>query len=222
MMKIIAIISQKGGAGKTTIAIHLATAAHLVGYEAAIFDLDPQATAETWGQWRDERPPEVVPAKGATLTRNLDRARAAGAGLIVLDTPGAAEGAALAAAEAADLILIPCRPRSFDLAAIRQTASLARSTGKPAFLVFNATTTRPGQIRADAREIAAGIGLEIAPPRLAERAAYHKATEEGRTAQEVEPNGKAAAEVTALWEWTCERINLLTRKSSNLKIGDRS
>lgn len=208
MMKIVAVISQKGGAGKTTIAVHLATAAHLAGYETAIFDLDPQATAETWGQWREDRPPEVISAKGATLARSLDRARSAGAGLIVLDTPGAAEGAALAAAEAADLILIPCRPRSFDLAAVRQTAALTRSTGRPTFLVFNATTPRVGQVRADAREVVAGIGLEIAPVRLAERAAFHKATEDGRTVQEIEPNGKAAAEIAALWEWTCERLNL--------------
>src|SRR4051812_28966247 len=114
-MKTVAVISQKGGAGKTTLAIHLAVSAQRAGLTSAIFDLDPQATAETWGQWRDEKPPEVVPAKAATLTRAIDKAEAAGVGVLVLDTPGAAEGAALAAAAAADLILIPCRARAFDL-----------------------------------------------------------------------------------------------------------
>ena len=219
-MHTIAIISQKGGAGKTTLAVHLAVAAYQAGYGAVIFDLDPQATAETWGQWRDEQPPEVVPAKAATLSRAVDKARAAGVGVLVLDTPGAAEGAALAAATAADLILIPCRPRSFDLAAVQQTAALARSTGKPMWLVFNATANR-GQVRADAREVAAGIGLAIAPVQMAERAAYHKATEAGQAAQEMEPDGKAAAEVAALWQWACQQISLPPCKLSKLPRSKR-
>lgn len=208
MMKTIAVISQKGGAGKTTLSVHLAVAAHLAGYGSAIFDLDPQATAEMWGGWRKDAPPEVIAAKAATLRRGLDKARGAGGEVILLDTPGAAAAEALSAAEAADLILIPCRPRSFDLGAIIQTAALARSTGKPAYLVFNATTTRPGPIRAEAREIADSLKLSVAPVRLAERAAFHKATEEGRTAQELEPAGKAAAEVAALWEWVCDRLSM--------------
>lgn len=210
LMKIIAIISQKGGAGKTTLAIHLAVSAQLAGYPAAIFDLDPQATAETWGQWRDEKPPEVVPAKAATLLRSVEKARAARGEMLVLDTPGAAEGAALAAATAADLILIPCRPRSFDLAAVRQTAAVARITGKPMWLVFNGTAPR-GEVRADARLVAAEIGLAVAPVRLAERAAFHRATEAGLAAQEMEPGGKAAAEVAALWHWVRGQVSLPSR-----------
>src|SRR4051794_22517848 len=175
-MRTVAVISQKGGAGKTTIAIHLAVAAQLAGLSAAIFDLDPQASAETWGQWREDRPPEVIPAKAATLSRAMAKAEQAGVEVLLLDTPGAAEGAALAAATVADLILIPCRPRALDLAAIRQTAALAGSAGKPMFLVFNATAPR-GLVRADAREVAEGIGLATAPVRLAERADFHKATE---------------------------------------------
>lgn len=220
-MHTIAIISQKGGAGKTTLAIHLAVAAQVAGYPAAIFDLDPQATAETWAQWRDERPPEVVPAKAATLPRAIDKAREAGAGVLVLDTPGAAEGAALTAATAADLILIPCRPRSFDLAAVRQTAAVARTTGKPMWLVFNGTAAR-GQVRADAREMAEAIGLAIAPVRLAERAAFHRATEVGQAAQEMEPDGKAAAEVAALWQWMCQQISLPKRQQAKVPRSKRT
>jgi chromosome partitioning protein len=205
----VAVISQKGGAGKTTLAIHLAVSAQASGLTAAIFDLDPQATAETWGQWREEKPPEVVPAKAATLARAMDKARES-IDVLLLDTPGAAEGAALAAAAAADLVLIPCRPRSFDLAAVRQTATLARSTGRPLWLVFNATGAR-GQVRADARDVAASIGLAVAPVRLAERADFHKATEAGLAAQELNPTGKAAEEAEALWVWASGLLNVSTR-----------
>jgi len=221
MMKTIAVISQKGGAGKTTLAVHLAVAAQQAGYGAAIFDLDPQATAEMWGQWRKDQPPEVIPAKPATLARTLDKAREAGVEVLVLDTPGAAEGASLAAANVADLILIPCRPRSFDLAAVQQTVTLARTTGRPMWLVFNGTAAR-GQVRLEAREIAAGIGLAIAPLQVTERAAFHHATEQGLTAQEVEPDSKAAAEVSALWQWVCGQVSLLSRKQKRMRTGKRT
>jgi chromosome partitioning protein len=217
MMKTISIISQKGGAGKTTLAVHIAVAAHLAGLEAAILDLDQQASAEAWGQWREDAPPEVLPAKGATLPRTLDKCRAAGAGLIVLDTPGTAEGAGRAPVDAADLILIPCRPAAFDLHAIQQSADLAR--GRLAFVVFNAVPPSARAIRADAREITERIGLPIAPVHLAERASYRRATEEGKTVQETEPGGKAAAEIAGLWDWICEQVNLPACKAGWKEAG---
>jgi chromosome partitioning protein len=207
-MKTIAIVSQKGGAGKTTLALHIATAATLAGYAAAVLDLDPQATAEAWGQWRDEQPPEVIAGKAPTLARSLEKAREAGAGLIVLDTPPANEGPARVAAEAADLILIPCRLSGFDLHAIQQTAGLAKATGRPAFVVFNTTPPTTKTIPVAAREIAEAIGLEIAPVHLAERRTFRRATDEGKTAQEIEPEGKAAQEVAALWLWIVKQLGL--------------
>ena len=217
MNKTIAVISQKGGAGKTTLAVHLAVAAKQAGYASAIFDLDPQASAEAWGGWRKDEPPEVAPAKAATLPRTLAKVAASGIEMLLLDTPGAAAAEAMAAAEAADLILIPCRPRALDLDAIRQTAALALAARRPAFLVFNASSTRPGPVRADALEVARALGVEVAPVRLAERAAYHRAMEDGRAAQEIEPHGKAALEIAALWDWTCDQLNVLPCKPANVE-----
>ena len=123
-MKAIAVVSQKGGAGKTTLALHIAVAAELAGLSAAILDMDPQGTAERWGEWRKEEPPAVVAAKTTTLARRLEQARAAEGDLVVIDTPPLAQAEAREAARAADLILIPCRPSAFDLDAIRITATL--------------------------------------------------------------------------------------------------
>jgi hypothetical protein len=87
-MKKIAIVSQKGEAGKTSLALHIATAADAAGYAAALIDMDPQATAETWAAWRnDEEHPAVVSAKAPTLARTLEKAEQLGAQLIVIDTP---------------------------------------------------------------------------------------------------------------------------------------
>ena len=213
MMKTIAIISQKGGAGKTTLATHLAGAATDAGYAAAILDLDPQASAEAWGQWREDRPPEVIPAKAPTLARTLDKAREAGAEVIVLDTPPATEGPARMAAQAADLILIPCRLSGFDLHAIQQTAELAKATGRPAFVVFNQTSPTTKTIPAAAREIVDAIGLQIAPVHLAQRRSFQRGTDEGRTAQEIEPGGQGSAGDRRLVGMDHQSTQLVTTRS---------
>src|SRR5215212_1378238 len=114
-MKTITILSQKGGAGKTTIALHLAVAAELDGQQTAIIDLDPQASATSWGDSRAAETPAVVSAQASRLTQVLEAARKAGATLAIIDTAPHSESAALAAARAADLILIPCRPAILDL-----------------------------------------------------------------------------------------------------------
>jgi len=141
------------------------------------------------------------------LPRTLEKAAAAGADLIVIDTPPLAQAEARAAAQAADVILIPCRPRAFDLHAIRTTAGLALDLGKPTFVIFNAPP-RGSTIYTEAAEVATLIGFQIAPVRITERSAFHLATRDGRAAQEIEPDGKAAAEVGALWVWLCGQLKV--------------
>ena len=109
-MRTIAVISQKGGAGKTTLALHIAVAAELAGYSTVLIDMDPQGTAEAWSEWRKEAPPTVIPAKTATLARTLERAAGHGAELAVIDTPPLAEAEARAAAKTADLVLVAVSP----------------------------------------------------------------------------------------------------------------
>ena len=217
-----ACVSQKGGAGKTTLALHLAVAAQQAGYEAAIIDIDPQGTVEAWGGWRKDAPPVVLAAKAANLAKTLERAAAAGADIAVIDTPPLAQGDASAAARAADLVLIPCRPRAFDLHAIRLTASLVEMTRKPAFAVFNGG--HPATVRGydEPADIVAALGLQVAPVRMADRGPYHQATMTGQAAQEIEPNGRAAEEVRALWLWFCQQTGLEAHKHTRTKTGRRA
>lgn len=205
-MKTVAVISQKGGAGKTTLALHLAVAGHLAGYDAGLIDLDPQGTAETWGAWRHDEPPTVIGAKAATLGRTLDKARTEGAELVVIDTPPLAQAEARAAASAADLILVPCQLRIFDLDAIKVTAGLVKDMKKPAYVVFNRTPSRAPNLYAQGVDVVGGMGMQAAPVMLVERAAYHHAEQDGKAAQEIEPMGKAALEITELWKWLCSEL----------------
>jgi chromosome partitioning protein len=112
-MKTIAVISQKGGAGKTTLSVHLATAAAIAGHSAAIIDLDPQGTAASWGDRRKAATPEVVSGQAARLSILTEAAQGNGADFLIIDTAPNADQTALRAAQIADVVLIPCRAATF-------------------------------------------------------------------------------------------------------------
>ena len=197
-MYVVAILSQKGGTGKTTLALHLAVAAERAGHVAAVIDLDPQASAAGWKDSRPGETPVVVPIPASRLAQALDLARGADAEVVFLDTAPHSSEVALAAAEAADLVLIPCRAGILDLRAIGATARLAKIAGKPAHVVLNSMPPRASNVIADAREAVAVHGLAVAPVTIQQRVAYAHALTAGQTAQEYDPDGKAAEEITEL------------------------
>ena len=209
-MKIIAIISQKGGAGKTTLAVHLATAAIAAGYTTAIIDLDPQGTAASWGDRRTAGAPEVISGQAVRLPALTTAARENGADIVILDTAPNADQTASLSARAADLVLIPCRPSTFDLEAIETTLLLAKAAKKPAYVVLNAVPPRSG-IGKEATEGLRAGGAQVAPHQLSQRAAYGHSVIDGRTAQEFEPDGKAADEIVVLFKWVCGIVDMPTR-----------
>lgn len=205
-MKVITILSQKGGAGKTTLALHLAVAAVQDGWQTAIIDLDPQASAASWGDSRAEETPAIVSAQASRLTQIINAAQNAGATFVIIDTAPHSENSALAAARAADLILIPCRPAILDLRAIGSTIDLAKLAGKPAIVVLNNVPPR-GSLADEAIQAVKGYGVEVAPVHLGYRAAFQHSLTAGLTVQEYEPNGKAAEEVTQLYKWLYKRVH---------------
>jgi chromosome partitioning protein len=205
-MKTIAIISQKGGAGKTTLGIHLAVAAEQRGMKTALFDLDPQASAASWADKRALPSPAVVSSQATRLPNLLKQAADQKADLVIIDSAPNADAASLAAARAADLILIPCRPAAFDLAAIGTTLNLASVASKPAFVVLNAVPPL-GKVGEEARRVLMDGGVQVAPPLLHHLVAFAHAVNDGRTAQELDPQSKAAAEIDALFAWVKKQVN---------------
>lgn len=199
-MYTIAIISQKGGAGKTTLALHLAVAAEQSQKSTAVVDLDPQASATSWRDTRENPAPAVVSSQAARLAQVLETAREHGADLAIIDTAPHSETSALNAARTADLILIPCRPAILDIKAIGATVDVARLAQKRAVVILNAVPAR-GTLEEEARAAIAHYGILIAPQSLGHRAAFVHALTEGLTAQEYDPIGKAAEEITTLYAW---------------------
>ena len=137
-MKTLAILSRKGGTGKTTLATHLSVAAERAGHTTALIDLDPQSSAAKWRDNRDGDTPAVISTHSERLQQILELAEENGATLAILDTAPHTETAALDAARAADMALVPCKPALIDLQAIGSTIDVVTLAKVPAHIVLNA------------------------------------------------------------------------------------
>lgn len=210
-MKTISLISQKGGAGKTTLAFHIAVAAHQTGLRTAVFDLDPQASISKWYDDRNEDP-EVMMVQPERLLNAKEKVEEAGAGMLVIDTAPNADRAALLAARAADLILIPCRPTIIDIKAIQATHDLTETTKKPAFVVLNQCPPSSLSLQLEAKQGLRGLGIATVEEVLHLRRAYNFCAITGRAAQEIEPESKAAYEIHRLYGWISRQLGLTRRR----------
>ena len=129
----------------------------------------------------------------------------------MLDTAPNADQTASLAARAADVVLIPCRPSTFDLEAIETTLLLSKAAGKPAYVVLNAVPPRSGIGKEAAEGLTREKGAQVAPCHLSQRAAFGHGVIDGRTAMEFEPDGKASEEIQALYAWLCGVVDMPTR-----------
>jgi chromosome partitioning protein len=197
-VKTIAVLSQKGGSGKTTISLNIAIAATLKGKSVVIIDLDPQQSATRWSRLRATETPVILPGHGPNLADLIERARNGGADLVIIDTAPKSESAALVAARLADLILIPCQPSNLDLDAIADTVNIASLAQRPALFVMN--NCRASSSLADQAEDALrDYHLPIAPVRLGNRVAFVKSLSEGKGVIEYEPRSPAGREIKLLY-----------------------
>lgn len=209
-MHVITLAAQKGGVGKTTLAVNLAVAAQAAGIRTALFDLDPQESATAWSERREAELPHVEPISARRLGQAIDAAAANGFDLTIIDTPPAAGAEAAAAAQRADLVLIPCRPSLIDLDAIRRTAQLVSSTGRRGLVVLNAAPPTATTLLDDARTLAEDTGLSVARAVLRERSAYRAAWPFGLGVVEHDPTSKAAQEVASLQKLIFDELQVCT------------
>jgi chromosome partitioning protein len=216
-MKVISILGQKGGSGKTTLTLSLAVAAHKANKSVAVIDLDPQASACKWGDRRNADP-VIISVQPARLRNVLATARENGADLVFIDTPGRLEQSAIAAAQEADLILIPCRPTIKDTETIETTISLIRAARTKAKLavVLNGVPSRGAQ-REQAEDAIRSMAIPVYPFFLSNRVAFTHADVLGLSAQEFEPSGQGAREIKEIYKFTCELLNSATSQPSKGK-----
>jgi chromosome partitioning protein len=211
-MYTIALIAQKGGAGKTTLAVSLAVAAGQVGLTSIVIDLDPQATSCNWKDRRKSDTPVVIDAQPSRLAAALEKAEENGVDFAVIDTPARSEQSALAAAKAADLVLIPCRPQAYDLETIPNTKEiLALAGNKPALAILNAVPA-VGNRHEQARTVLHRLTVPVCPFMLGQRAVFGDSGAVGQAPQEYDPKGKGAAEVLQVYKYILSTLVQLKGK----------
>jgi len=222
-MRTIAIVNQKGGSGKSTIAECLAVAATEEGKGAAILDLDPQGTAYAWSKRREGENPPVLSVTAANYRDQWHVLKDAGADLVIIDTPARLQDTVMNAAEIADLVIVPAKATIKDIERVEDSIKLACMTSvKPFFVVFN--QVRPQTSRSEAAEEAIKAQrFPVCPIRIGFRVAFEDSDMTGQTPLETEPNGKAAEEIRALYAYvntvlkqngvdnsTCKNVDMST------------
>ena len=200
LMRVLSLVSTKGGAGKTALATALATE-----LDAVLLDLDPQASACRWRDRREADAPLVTDVAPARLRHTLDALRAQGVGRVVLDSPPRSETAALEAARAADLIVVPIRAQAVDLETLPAVQQLLELAGWPAAVAVLVGVPPRGARAAQARSVVEGAGVTVCPQVLVHRAAWGDASALGLTVTEYEPRGRAAGELRSVVEWLSKR-----------------
>jgi chromosome partitioning protein len=204
-MKKLVLASQKGGVGKTTLALHLAVAAHEAGAGPVVMvDVDPQGSlALSWNQRKADYP-AMARTTIAELEHTLHDLEAEGFRLVVIDTPPAITATISSVLALADLVVVPTRPSPIDLASVGATLDMLEQSGnRPFYFVINAAKahTRLSQQALSALALHGRVATTIF-----DRVDFPTAMIDGRTAGEIEPDGKAAAEIAGLWAILAEHM----------------
>lgn len=206
-MRTIALVSAKGGGGKTTLAASLAVAAMEAGERPFLIDMDPQASLLAWGERRQADLPPVDTIEWKRLTPALDGLKGQKYTLAVIDTWGLDAAPTTEAMRAADLTLVPARPSAIDVMANKPTVAALARLERPYALILNACSPGWTPRVADACKALSQLGPLVPRPIVA-RADHMDAVAAGLGVTEYSPAGKAAEEVRELWVWVAHRLKI--------------
>lgn len=213
MPTIIAILNSKGGTGKTTLTTNLAGALARRGYRVLIADSDPQGSARDWHNAKpdDTALPAVIGMDRPTLHKDL-APLAAPFDFVLVDGAAKLEDMTASALKAADVVVIPIQPSGYDLwavgdlvEAIKTRQTITDGVPRAAFVVSRQVAGT--HLAREVNEAVQGFGFPVFESRTSQRVAYAEAGQSGLTVFELEPDGKAAAEIDAI---TTELLALVT------------
>jgi len=204
-MKTIVLASQKGGAGKTTLAAHLAVMAEKTGDgPCVLIDIDPQASLAAWWNTREDSTPAFAPTTLKELPNKLEALGQAKFKWAIIDTPPAITEAIRSVVTLADFVLIPTRPSPHDLRAVGSTVELAQNAGHP--FAFALTQAKPNsRLTIQAMGALSEHGA-VASTIIHDRVDFASSMIDGRTVMEVDPCGRSSSEIAGLWAFCKKRI----------------
>jgi len=211
-MRVLAMASQKGGSGKTTMSGHLAVQAQMAGAgPVVLIDIDPQGSLADWWNEREAELPAFATTTIARLASDLENLRQQGFKLAVIDTPPAITMAIQSVISVAELIVIPTRPSPHDLRAVGATVDICERAGKPLIFVINGATPK-AKITHEAAVALSQHGT-VAPVMMHHRTDYAASMIDGRTVMETDPNGRSAREIIDLWAYIADRLEKNFRRT---------
>lgn len=196
-MQTIVFAAQKGGCGKTTLALHLAVEYAQAGRTVALLDTDPQQSAAMWGELRESQDVTVVPVNASEIGAALRDAEADGYDMAVVDTPPHASAALLLALRRADLAIVPLRPSPLDLATVGAITQMVEHAGIPAVAVLSAAQMRAAEIEPMRRAVE-DAGLRVLDTVIHDRMPFRRSLGNGQAVTEFDPKGRAAKEIRTL------------------------
>ena len=223
-MHTIALVSRKGGTGKSTLAVGLAIAAMAEGHKVCLLEADPLGTVSNWRRRRTQEEPSVETVKdGYELAQCVPFLARRGIAVTIIDTAGGWSDAATAAIGVADLCLIPARPSPADIEASAPTLAAIREAGKPFAFVLNQTPVRSYRIDNAAvslGETAASLSMAgvLALPYIALRNDQQDALGAGLAVTEYAFTGKSADEMRCLWQWVWSRLRLTADANAHAEL----
>jgi chromosome partitioning protein len=205
-VKIVSFVTQKGGTGKSSLAVSIAVTAAESGLKVIVLDLDPQGTTGEWYKRRTKEAPEVQSISWANLSSRLYRLGQHGYDLAIIDTPGADSHGASEAMKEAHFCLLPVRPSVADIEASRPTVQYLNGYGKPFAFVLNQCPTGGRTSRTSNARMALQLLGRLCEPTLAHRSDHVDALASGLGVTEFNPSGKAANEVRAVLQWLTAKL----------------
>jgi chromosome partitioning protein len=214
-MHVVALVTQKGGTGKSSLAVSLAVAAVEGGLKAAVIDVDPQDTAGEWYKRRQAEAPEVHSLRWSHLSSRLFRLEREGHDLVLIDTPGADSIVAAEAMKAAHFCLLPVRPSVADIEATKATVRSLSDGNKAFAFVLNQCPTGGRTSRTSNARMALQLLGRSCDVTLAHRSDHMDAVAAGLGVTEFAPSGKAADEIRALLRWLRVRLQRLDNARSD-------
>jgi chromosome partitioning protein len=206
-MQVLALVTQKGGTGKSTLGVSLAVAAQDMGLATTLLDLDPQGTASAWYERRKADGPLVTSISSMSVSPRLHALARQGQDLVLIDTPGVDSSAAEVAMREASFCLIPVRPSIADIEAAKPTIRYLNDRNKRFAFVLNQCPVGGRTSRTSNAFRALQLIGGVCEPTLALRSDHMDAMAAGLGVTEYAPSGKAATETRALLEWVWTRIN---------------
>jgi len=199
---VLCVTQQKGGAGKTTLCAHLAVALAAGRRDVTVLDIDPQQSMITWFRKREELFGDDDDSLDVEAVNDLRRSSqinsvARKRDIVLIDCPPHAGNEAKIAVRSADLVVVPVQPSPMDIWATRPTLNLAAREGKPVLMVFNRVPAR-ANLTDEMLTEAKAYGVKVARTHVGNRVLFAGALNEGLTAGEMVPSGRAASEINRL------------------------